>query len=90
MKKLERLTEQDLHRVIKESVNKILKKSNESTPNDIAYGLMIMLGDIQNELMKGGDLVTIGEVDELYGMAVQLNDYFDGLNESKRISSRKF
>lgn len=56
-----------------------LTEPNESTPSDIAYGLMVMLGEIQNELMKGGDQVTIDEIGELYGMAIELNDYFEGL-----------
>ena len=88
-KKLIRLTESDLHRIVKESVNRVLKESNGSTPRNIAYGLMVMLGDIQNELMRGGDPVTIDEIDKLYGMATQLSDYFDSLNESKRIGSKK-
>ena len=82
-----RLTESDIHRIVKESVKRVLKEkkrineSNESTPSDTAYGLMVMLGEIQNELMRGGGPVTIDEVDELYGMAVELNDYFDSLTE---------
>ena len=88
-KKLIRLTESDLHRIVKESVKRVLRESNESTPSDIAYGLMVMLGEIHNELMRGGDPVTIDEIDKLYGMAVKLNDYFDSLTESKRISSKK-
>lgn len=77
---MRRIKISDRHGIVKKSVG---RESNESAPSDIAYGLMVMLGEIQNELAKGGNQVTIDEINELYGMAVELNDYFDGLTESK-------
>lgn len=42
----------------------------------IAYALMVMLGEIQNEMERGGEAVTLDEIKEMYGMASKLNDHF--------------
>lgn len=92
-KKTIRLTEGDLHSIIKESVKNVLKENDDfKNPSEIAYGLMVMIGDIQNDYMKGEEPITIEEIDELYGMAVQLNDYFasqNDINESRNINKKR-
>lgn len=42
-----------------------------------AYALMVMLGEIQNEMMKGYEPPTLDEINELYDLAVEINDYFE-------------
>ena len=77
-KKLIRLTEADLHRIVRGSVNKVLREGiGQADPKELSYRLMVMLGEIQNELNRGGELVTLDEIDELYGMASELNAYFE-------------
>lgn len=44
---------------------------------DIAYGLMLTLGTIQDEMNKGGQAPTKEEVDNMYALAVDLNEYFE-------------
>ncbi len=47
------------------------------TVHDLAYQLMIMLGEIQNEMKKGGDTISISEIDELYNMASEIYNHFE-------------
>lgn len=78
MKRTIRLTESDIHRLVKESVKKVLREGiGQEDPKEISYRLMVMLGEIQNELNRGGEPVTPSEINELYGMASELNDYFE-------------
>ena len=77
-KKLIRLTESDLHRIVRGSVKKVLREGiGQADPKELSYRLMVMLGEIQNELNRGGESVTLDEIDELYGMASELNAYFE-------------
>ena len=77
-KKLIRLTESDLHRIVKKSVNKVLKEGiGQTDPKELSYRLMVMLGEIQNELNRSDEPVTLDEIDELYGMASKLNAHFE-------------
>lgn len=42
-----------------------------------AYRLMVMLGEIKNELERGGEPVTLKEIEELYGLASDINEFLD-------------
>jgi hypothetical protein len=42
-----------------------------------AYGLMLIIGTIQDEMNKGGEGPTMEEVDNMYDLAVELNEYFE-------------
>ena len=44
---------------------------------NIAYGLMLTLGTIQDEMSKGGAAPSKEEVDSMYDLAVDLNEYFE-------------
>jgi hypothetical protein len=44
---------------------------------NIAYGLMLYLGTIQDEMSKGGMSPSKNEVDSMYNLAVELNEYFE-------------
>lgn len=44
---------------------------------NIAYGLMLIIGTIQDEMNKGGEAPTKEEVDSMYDLAVDLNEYFE-------------
>ena len=44
---------------------------------NIAYGLMLYLGTIQDEMNKGGEAPSKEEVDNMYDLAVDLNEYFE-------------
>ena len=44
---------------------------------DIAYGLMITIGEIQNDMNRGDMSVTKEEIDNLYDMATDINEYFE-------------
>lgn len=44
---------------------------------DTAYGLMIALGEIQNEMERGEDPATIDEIRALYGEASALYEMLD-------------
>lgn len=75
-----KLTENDLHNIISHSVKKILKEdfNNKTNPQELSYQLMVVLGDIQNEMQRDdGEPITIEDIDYLYGLATQLYDYFD-------------
>ena len=50
-------------------------------PSADAYNLMVMLGEIQNDFARGDTKISPEEIDELYGLAVNLNDYFDNLTD---------
>lgn len=77
-KKLIKLTESDLHRIVRKTVKKALREGiSQSDPKELAYELMVMLGELQNELNRGGEPVTLGEIDELYSIASELNAYFE-------------
>ena len=43
----------------------------------IAYGLMVYIGAIQDEMNKGGEAPSKNEVDDMYSLAVELNEYFE-------------
>lgn len=81
MKRTIRLTESDLNKIVKSSVHKILKENLEaSSPQSSAYQLMLMLGEIQNKLNRGGEAVSVDEINEMYGLACELNDYFEAVH----------
>ena len=42
-----------------------------------AYGLMLYLGTIQDEMSKGGMPPSKNEVNDMYNLAVELNEYFE-------------
>lgn len=42
-----------------------------------AYGLMLIIGTIQDEMSKGGEAPSKEEVDNMYDLAVSLNEYFE-------------
>ena len=42
-----------------------------------AYGLMLIIGTIQDEMSKGGEAPSKEEVDNMYDLAVELNEYFE-------------
>ena len=42
-----------------------------------AYGLMVMLGEIENELRRGGDAVTLDEIQSMGELASEINQYFE-------------
>ena len=44
---------------------------------DTAYGLMLIIGTIQDEMSKGGEAPTEEEVNQMYDLAVELNEYFE-------------
>lgn len=44
---------------------------------DLAYGLMLTLGTIQDEMNKGGDAPTKEEVDNMYDLAFELYELLD-------------
>lgn len=44
---------------------------------NVAYALMVMLGEIQNDVNKGNNTISVSEINELCDMATQLNEYFD-------------
>ena len=72
-----RLTESKLKQIIAEELKKALYEIGGEGPQEISYRLMVMLGEIQNELNRGGEPVSLDEINELYDMASQLNDYFE-------------
>ena len=43
----------------------------------IAYGLVLILGTIRDEMNKGGIPPTEEEVDSLYDLVTELNEYFE-------------
>ena len=45
--------------------------------HSLAYGLMVMLGEIENDIDKGQAQVSKKEVAEMYGMAIELSEYFE-------------
>ena len=49
---------------------------------ETAYGLMVMLGEIQNEMNKNGTPPTLEEINALYEMAVEISDYFEDIEDS--------
>lgn len=46
----------------------------QSDPKELSYKLMVMLGEIQNELKRGGEPVSLKEIDMLYSIASELNN----------------
>lgn len=71
-------TESDFHWIVRGSVRKVLMEGIwQADPKELSYKLMVMLGEIQNELNRGGEPVTLDEIGELYGMASELNAYFE-------------
>ena len=45
--------------------------------SDLAYGLMLTIGTIQDEMNKGGAPPSLEEIDNLYGLASDLNEWFE-------------
>ena len=45
--------------------------------SDLAYGLMLTIGTIQDEMNKGGEPPSLEEIDNLYGLASDLNEWFE-------------
>ncbi len=72
-KKLIRLTESDLHRIVKESVNRILKESNELPRNGWKF-----LKTWQLEIRHNGDLVYAIENRPKDGEVWLLTNMHDG------------
>ena len=50
------------------------KSKIKATVGEKAYALMVMLGEIKNEMEKGGDPVSLEEIDALYGLASEINE----------------
>jgi hypothetical protein len=48
------------------------KKALES-----AYKLLVMLGEISGEMSRGGEPATEKEINELYGYATEVYEYFE-------------
>ena len=72
MKRKIRLTESDLHRIVKESVNRILRENNQSTLiNDLREMVYAMLNRCY-QYPHGGATVLKSDVDETFQMAKQL------------------
>ena len=44
-----------------------------------AYSLMVRLGEIQNDFARGDKEISPEEIDEMYDLAVNLNEFFDNL-----------
>ena len=44
---------------------------------ETAYSLMVMLGEIQNDMNRSEEPITMEEINELYGKAVEINEYFN-------------
>ena len=44
---------------------------------DIAYGIMLILGTIQDEMNKGGEAPSKEEVDNMYDLASELYELLD-------------
>lgn len=44
---------------------------------ETAYGLMLILGTIQDEMNKGGEAPNKWEVDSMYNLAANINAYFE-------------
>ena len=42
-----------------------------------AYGLMLIIGTIHDEMRRGFEGPTEEEVEQMYGLAVELNEYFE-------------
>lgn len=42
-----------------------------------AYGLMLIIGTIIDEMHKGGIPPTKNEMDNMYDLAISLNEYFE-------------
>ena len=70
-----RLNENQLRRIVTESVRKVLKES--LSPEEAAYQLNVMLGTINDELKQGGEMVTQKEIEELYNLSSIVYQYFE-------------
>lgn len=70
-----RLNENQLRRIVTESVRKVLKES--LSPEEAAYQLNVMLGTINDELKQGGKMVTQKEIEELYNLSSIVYQYFE-------------
>ena len=44
---------------------------------ETAYEMMVMLGTIIDEMKNGEEDVTIEELEDLYDMATEVNEYFE-------------
>lgn len=44
---------------------------------ETAYGLMLIIGTIIDEMNKGGIPPTKNEMNDMYNLAVELNEYFE-------------
>ena len=52
--------------------------SKKEEMKKIAYGLVIALGEIQNDMRRGNEPPTEEEIDALYEEASKINEYFNG------------
>lgn len=78
-KKLVRLTEGDLHRIIKESVNKILKEDvGVSYPKSFGND-----GTVYSQVIKIG--LTQEDLDALNSKLIEIADYYDTPDENGAI-----
>ena len=75
MKKIVRLTEGDLHRIVKESVKKILKEVERSRPGDIPPGDedIYYPGDVNPDVLAALERGDYGD-DEYIGPESEYND----------------
>ena len=42
-----------------------------------SYALMVMIGEIQNDIRRGENSVSEQEIDELYGLATEINEIIE-------------
>ena len=73
-KKLIRLTESDLHRIVKESVNRILKENDENYYYDDAIEALQMSDgflDFEEWYPAFQDELDVDEAEEIFNMALQ-------------------
>ena len=61
-----------------EKLNEMEKKPTVEEIARIAEGLVIALGEIQNDMRRGNEPPTEEEIDALYEEASKINEYFNG------------
>ena len=76
-KNIVKINEDTLRQIVAESVKKVLNESAENNPQECAYRLMVMLGEICREMQSGGEACSIEELNELYEYASVVNNYFE-------------
>lgn len=78
MKRIKRLTEGDIHKIVKESIKRVLKESKsrlyeEKLPQDYALDFM---GNINKFLKVNGNKPIPSDKNELYNLIGQFIEYF--------------